>query len=106
MLYNLLGGQCIWRPWFAIALQIIGGGPGRPGRPCRPASDAHEKHDVNLTTLPYKVKKQYVQISNLIDTSIKRPILGQSTFMIKGCMDITLDMVDITYSYWKTLIVC
>ncbi len=38
--------------------------------------------------LPYKIKTQYVQISNIIDTSIKHPISGQSTPMVKGCMDI------------------
>ncbi len=32
-------------------------------------------HNINL---PYKIKTQYVQISNIIDTSIKRPISGQS----------------------------
>ncbi len=40
-----------------------------------------------LQTLRYKVKTQYVQISNIIDTSIKHPISGQSTPMVKGCMD-------------------
>ena len=41
-------------------------------------------------TLPYKVKTQYVQISNIIDTSFKHPISGQSISLIKGCMDISL----------------
>ena len=49
--------------------------------------------------LLYKVKMQYVQISNIIDTSIKRPISGQSTLLVKGCMDIMFDMVDTACSY-------
>ncbi len=39
---------------------------------------------------------QYVQISNLIDTSIKFPISGQSTPMVEDCMDIMFDMADTT----------
>ena len=35
------------------------------------------------TKMPYKVKRQYVQISNRIDTSIKRLILGKSNPMVK-----------------------
>ncbi len=38
--------------------------------------------------LQYNVKMQYVQISNIIDTSIKHPISITSTPMVKGCMDI------------------
>ncbi len=34
--------------------------------------------------LPYKVKTQYVQISNIVDTSIKHAISSQSTPMVKG----------------------
>ncbi len=52
-------------------------------------------HDMaSFQVLSYNVKRQYVQISNIIDTSIRRPILYQSTPMVKGCMDIMLDMVD------------
>ena len=35
------------------------------------------------TILPYKVKMQYVQISSKSDTSIKHPISGQSTPIVK-----------------------
>ena len=45
--------------------------------------------------LPYKVKTQYVQISNILDTSIQHPISGPSTPMVKGRMDIIMfDMVE------------
>ena len=44
--------------------------------------------------LPHQVKTQYLQIFSIIDTSIKRAISGQSTPMVKGCIDIMLDMVD------------
>ncbi len=38
---------------------------------------------------------QYVQILNIVDTSIKRAISGQSTPMAKGCTHgQMLDMVD------------
>ena len=42
------------------------------------------------TTLPYKVRRQYVQISNIIDTSITHTISGHSTPMVTGCMDLCL----------------
>ena len=55
------------------------------------------------TVLPYKVKIQYVQISNRIilplNPFIKHPISDQSTLIIKGCMDIMFDMVDAAFSY-------
>ncbi len=37
-----------------------------------------------------QIKMQYVQISNIIDTSIIHPISSQSTLMVKGCLDICL----------------
>ena len=37
--------------------------------------------------LPYKVKMQYVQISNIVDTSIKHQISGQFTSMVKDPMN-------------------
>ncbi len=46
----------------------------------------------------------YVQISNIIDTSIKHPISGQSTPMLKSCMDIMLGIIDAAFSYWKAFI--
>ena len=48
-----------------------------------------------LLVLPFKVKVQYVQTSNVIDPSIKHPISGQSTPMVKDCMNI--------YLTWQTL---
>ncbi len=36
---------------------------------------------------------------NIVDTSIKHPISGQSTTVVKGCMYIMFDMVDIVFSY-------
>ena len=53
--------------------------------------------------LPYKVKMQYVQISNTLDTSILHPILGQFIFILKGCMDMIFDMVETAF---RALIVC
>ena len=51
-------------------------------------------------SLPYKVKTWYVQISDILDAFIKHPISGQSTTMVKGCMDIIMfDMVDTAFSY-------
>ncbi len=40
--------------------------------------------------MQYKLKRKYMdlQISDTKDTSIKRPISGQSTPMVKGCTDI------------------
>ena len=43
--------------------------------------------------MPYEVKTQYVQISSIIDISIKRWILGQSTPVVKGSMDIGLYLI-------------
>ncbi len=56
--------------------------------------DSYEPSSRPALTLPYKVKMQYVQISNLIDTSIKYPISGQSISTVNGCMDIMFDIVD------------
>ena len=56
--------------------------------------------------LPYQLKTQYLQILNVVDTSIKRQISGQSTTVVKGCMYITFDTVDTSFRYWRTLIVC
>ena len=51
-----------------------------------------------LTFQLYKVKTQYVQTSNIVDISIKHPISGESTPILKGCMYM-FDMVDIPFSY-------
>ena len=56
--------------------------------------------------LPYKVKTQYLQILNMIHTSIKHPVSGQSTSMVKECMNIMFDRVDTAFSYWRAVIVC
>ncbi len=59
-------------------------------------------------TLPHQVKTQYLQISNIVDTSIKHQISGQSTTVVKGCMYIMFDMVDTVFRYGRAraLIVC
>ena len=41
---------------------------------------------VKIQYLPFKVKTQYLQIQNIVDTSNKRPISGQSTTVVKGCI--------------------
>ena len=43
-----------------------------------------------MCILLYKVRSQYVPISNIVDASIKHPISSQSTPMLKGCMNICL----------------
>ncbi len=48
----------------------------------------HVRHATKA--LPYEVKMQYAQISNMIDTSIKFHMSGQSTPIVKGFMDICL----------------
>ena len=54
--------------------------------------------------LPYKIKTQYAQILNIIDTFIKHlPISSQSTPVVKSC--IGFDMVDTTFSNWRALII-
>ena len=53
--------------------------------------------------LPHTVKMQYVQIENIVDTSIKRKISGQSTSMLKGCMYM-FDKEDTPYG--RASIVC
>ena len=51
-----------------------------------------------MEIVPHKVKTQYVQILNIIDTSIKLPTSCQSTPMVKGCIDIVFDKVDTAFS--------
>ncbi len=43
--------------------------------------------------LPYWVKMQYLQIYNIVDTSIERQMFGQSTTVVKG-LKYMLDFVD------------
>ncbi len=50
-------------------------------------------------------KRQYVQISNIIDIFIKHPISDKSTLRVKGCIHM-FGMVDTAFSYWRALIVC
>ena len=57
----------------------------------------------NIRAVPYKVIIQYVQISNIIDASIKCAISGKSTPILKGCMDICLIMVDTAFNYLRVL---
>ena len=49
--------------------------------------------------LPYKVNMQYVQISNIIDNSFKRPISTESTPIVKGYMDNMFELVDTAFSH-------
>ena len=49
--------------------------------------------------LLHKVKRQYVQIKNIVDTAIKHQISGQSTSIPKGCMYIMFDIVDTAFSF-------
>ncbi len=49
--------------------------------------------------LPHQVKTQYMQIINIVDTSIKHPISDYFTPMVKGYMDIMFDLVDTAFSY-------
>ncbi len=75
---------------------------------CRQTSSSIKSSDYNcaVPVLLYKVKTQYVQISNILDTSIKHTISYQSTSMAKGCINIMYGMVDTTFSYWGALIIC
>ncbi len=57
------------------------------------------KHIKEDTYLPYKVKTQYVQLSNMVDTSIKHPILSQFTTTLNGCMEICLIWWITAFSY-------
>ena len=43
-----------------------------------------------MWNLPSQVKTQYLQIQNIVDTSIKHPISSQSTTVVKDCMYIWL----------------
>ena len=52
----------------------------------------------------HKVKMQYVQIQNKLDTSIKHEISSQSTSMLKGCMYM-FDIVDTSFSNGRAPIV-
>ena len=47
----------------------------------------------------YQVKTQYLQILNVIDTSIKHAISGQSTPMAKGWMDMFDMMVHVDTAF-------
>ncbi len=51
--------------------------------------------------LPYQVKTQYLQILDIIDTSIKRAIANFRSIppMVKGCINLMFDMVDTAFGY-------
>ena len=55
-----------------------------------------------------EVRMQYVQIWNIVDTSIsiKHQISGQCTSMLKGYMYMCFDILDAPFSYGRALIVC
>ena len=60
----------------------------------------HQPTSSHSPHLLYKVKSHYVQISNIVDTSIKQQISGQSSTMVKGCMNIIMfDMLDTAFEY-------
>ncbi len=54
-------------------------------------------NDVEEINLSYKVKRQYVQISNVIDTSIKRPTVFQSIHSNGKELYIMFDIVDTAF---------
>ncbi len=58
------------------------------------------------TGILYQVKMQYLQIQNIVDTSIKCQISDKSTTVVKGCMYICFNVVDTAFSYGRTLIMC
>ncbi len=43
-------------------------------------------------------------MQNIVDTSIKRQISGQSTTVVKGCMYIMFNVVDTVFSNGRELI--
>ncbi len=57
----------------------------------------------NRVPLQNEVKSQYVQISNILDISIKRPILGQSTPMVNRLYAIIIALYNEHHAYnkWK-----
>ena len=67
-------------------------------------SNTNEKR---ICTKKQKTNKQTEKQKqkHIIDTSIKRQISGQSTYMLKGCMHM-FDVVDTPWSYGRVLIVC
>ena len=50
-----------------------------------------------LILLQKIIAENYSYMLNIIDTAIKHLISGQSTFMVKGCVDL-FDMTDIAVS--------
>ena len=64
-------------------------------------------HEISCQNYIRKVKMQYAQILNIIDTFIKCPISDQFTTRIKGMYGHNMfHMVDTAFSYSETLIVC
>ena len=51
-----------------------------------------DQRSQNEDIVSYKVKTQYVQVTNMINTAIKHVISGQSTPMVKCCMVIMFDI--------------
>ena len=67
-----IGTRQLWRGWIGIIKWRINSGSsaGDSGGPI----------------LPPQVKTQYLQIQNIVETSIKHPISSQSTTVVKDCM--------------------
>ena len=56
--------------------------------------------------LQYQIKTQYLQIENIVDTSIKHLISGLSTIGVQGCMYNMFVIADTVFSYGRALIIC
>ena len=56
--------------------------------------------------LPSQVKTQYLQIINIVDTSITHLISVKFTTVVKGCIYTMFDMVHTAFTYGRALIVC
>ncbi len=64
-----------------------------------------KSNTLQVSDKQYQVKTQYLQLKNMVDTSIKHPISGQSSTVVKGCVYILFDMVDTAFSCGTVLIV-
>ena len=57
----------------------------------------------NCIPVPYEVKKQCLQMYNIVETSINRQISGQFTTVVKGCMYIMFNVVDTGFFFYRNL---
>ena len=76
--------------------------------PCRNGNNALQLTATQMqwSIWLYRVKTQYLQILNIVDTSIKRQISVQSTTVVKRLYVHMFDVVDTAFSYGRVLIVC